>query len=87
MKITIEKIDENIQITLGDTPMSLSDVVDLTLNGLRAFMEESVTLIMKGNPKITEQEARSEIHDQLVVSFSAMMYVFDPKSKNYKKVE
>lgn len=81
MKITIEKIDDNVKVT-NATEMTFKDSLELFLNGivtnLEAIVERSV------EQGADEQETRSQLHDIAVVAFSSAMLIFDPKSKDYK---
>lgn len=86
MKVTYEKVNDLITVKLG-TAMALNDLVQLTMNGLKSMMEETVNIVKREEPDISDQEIRSEIHDQVVVAFSAMAYAFDPESVNYKDVD
>jgi len=85
MEILIKKVNEDTVEVSVDQETTFQEMSGLLLNGLLTAMEHVVE--KSKDQGLEEEQLRSQLHDMMVINFSAAMLAFDPKSKDYKTAE
>lgn len=85
MEILIKKVNEDTVEVRANQESTFQEMSGLLLNGLLTTMEHVVEKTK--DQGIDEEQIRSQLHDMMVINFSAAMLAFDPKSKDYKTAE